>query len=411
MNAMTSQPISCRPSEPPLKGPSRGERLWAECFIVALLFFALWGPRQSFAAPVNSAESRLEAIRNQLIEEATKARTRVRSLAWIDEQGRLHEAARFTSDVKVRGVRVNDYLSPDTSGTPGKDQAKKPGAVQAVPTPADEACSEDRRSHQRHALFRLLPSVSGGFFNEGSMSQLSQSFGQELIGLLAAETGWSLTKAEGIALEPPADSYQRHLMHRIRDEAPHLLTVQFRDLGAIAKPGVNRQGILDQALVGLGLVEVPVRGRVEMQVELSERSSGQPLFTRRLQFDMEFSAKGYLDEPRAVLAEPSLAKASLAKLQKEFREFMGCDRPEYPVIERRSKDELLVNGGGRLGLKIGEQVLVSKAGQLPKRILETGVASNLALAEVVSVVEDRAVVKVIAGPKPSSIEQLVISPL
>jgi len=39
------------------------------------------------------------------------------------------------------------------------------------------------------------------------------------------------------------------------------------------------------------------------------------------------------------------------------------------------------------------------------------VASNLDLAEVVSVVEDRAVVKVIAGPKPVSIEQLVISPL
>jgi len=60
---------------------------------------------------------------------------------------------------------------------------------------------------------------------------------------------------------------------------------------------------------------------------------------------------------------------------------------------------------------MGEQLLVSKSGQLPKRILEAGVASGLALAEVVSVVEDRAVVKVIAGPKPTTIEQLVVSPL
>ena len=90
---------------------------------------------------------------------------------------------------------------------------------------------------------------------------------------------------------------------------------------------------------------------------------------------------------------------------------MSCEKPEYPVIERRTNGDLLVNGGSRLGLKMGEQVLISKMGQLPKRILEAGVASNLALAEVVSVVEDRAVVKVIAGPKPASIEQLVISPL
>lgn len=361
-----------------------------------------------------SSEARLEEIRAQLIEAATAARTRVRSIAWIDEQGRLHEGARFTSDVKVRGVRVNSYLPPDAGpgSAPGEPRDFRRGSVTAQPTSQEEACKEDLRSHQRHALFRLLPPVAGGYFNEGAISQLSQSFGQELIGLLAAETGWSLTKAEGAALDPPSDAYQRLLMHRIRDEAPHLLTVQLLDEGAIAMPGAQPSGLIDQALSGLGLLDSPaLRGRLGIQVDLVERSSGKSIFARRLLIEVELQAAGYLDAPRAVLVDPALTKAALGKLQRDFREFMSCEKPEYPVIERRANGDLLVNGGSRLGLKMGEQVLISKMGQLPKRILEAGVASNLALAEVVSVVEDRAVVKVIAGPKPASIEQLVISPL
>ncbi|MFZ9984000.1 MAG: hypothetical protein ACO3E2_05380, partial [Burkholderiaceae bacterium] len=38
---------------------------------------------KSASGPI-SAEARLEAIRAELIEAATKARTRVRSVAWID---------------------------------------------------------------------------------------------------------------------------------------------------------------------------------------------------------------------------------------------------------------------------------------------------------------------------------------
>ena len=57
------------------------------------------------AATKAQPEARLESIRADLIEAATKARTRVRSVAWVDENGSLQEATRFTSDVQVRGVR------------------------------------------------------------------------------------------------------------------------------------------------------------------------------------------------------------------------------------------------------------------------------------------------------------------
>jgi hypothetical protein len=351
-----------------------------------------------------SAEARLESIRAELIEAATKARTRVRSVAWIDDQGSLQEATRFTSDVQVRGVRgvrVNSYLDPQV------DMGRE---LEGVPTPSAEACAEDMGNHRRHALFRVLSGVSGPFLSNAQVSQLSQSFGQELVSLLAAETGWSLTVAKSSSYEGQTMSrYEEALIRRIQDEAPHVVTVQLQDLGPL--PPLDR-GVFTESLTVIGLSQPPLeQGLLGLTVVLSDRATGQSVFARQVRLALTRKPKGYLDAPEVQLAEPEIAKTALGGLQRDFRQHMACDKPEYPVIERQPSGELVINGGARVGLRAGEQLLLTRSGQMPKRILESGVAAGLALAEVVSVVEDRAVVKVIAGPRPASLEQLVVSPL
>ncbi|MGA0898468.1 MAG: hypothetical protein ACO3QL_05930 [Burkholderiaceae bacterium] len=358
---------------------------------------------KSASGPI-SAEARLEAIRAELIEAATKARTRVRSVAWIDANGSLQEAARFTSDVQVRGVkgvRVNSYLAPQVNMGPD---------LEALPTPSAEACAEDMGNHRRHALFRVLPGVPGPFLSNAQIAQFSQSFGQELVSLLAAETGWSLTVAKSSSYEGQTMSrYEEALIRRIQDEAPHVVTVQLQDLGPL--PPLDR-GVFTESLTVIGLSQPPLeQGLLGLTVVLSDRATGQSVFARQVRLALTRKPKGYLDAPEVQLAEPHIAKTALEGLQRDFRQHMACDKPEYPVIERQPNGELVINGGARVGLRAGEQLLLMRSGQLPKRILETGVAAGLALAEVVSVVEDRAVVKVIAGPRPASLEQLVVSPL
>ncbi|MEY3095824.1 MAG: hypothetical protein RIR74_916 [Pseudomonadota bacterium] len=358
---------------------------------------------KSASGPI-SAEARLEAIRAELIEAATKARTRVRSVAWIDANGSLQEAARFTSDVQVRGVRgvrVNSYLAPQVDMGPD---------LEALPTPSAEACAEDMGNHRRHALFRVLPGVPGPFLSNAQIAQFSQSFGQELVSLLAAETGWSLTVAKSSSYEGQTMSrYEEALIRRIQDEAPHVVTVQLQDLGPL--PPLDR-GVFTESLTVIGLSQPPLeQGLLGLTVVLSDRATGQSVFARQVRLALTRKPKGYLDAPEVQLAEPHIAKTALEGLQRDFRQHMACDKPEYPVIERQPNGELVINGGARVGLRAGEQLLLMRSGQLPKRILETGVAAGLALAEVVSVVEDRAVVKVIAGPRPASLEQLVVSPL
>ena len=350
------------------------------------------------------AEARLEAIRAELIEAATKARTRVRSISWIDDQGSLQEATRFTSDVQVRGVRgvrVNNYLAPQV------DMGRE---LEALPTPSAEACAEDMGNHRRHALFRVLPGVPGPFLSNAQIAQFSQSFGQELVSLLAAETGWSLTVARSQAYSGQTMSrYEESLVRRIQDEAPHVVTVQLQDLGPLPP---QPRGLAAESLTAIGLTQPPPeQGLLGLTVVLSDRVTGQSVFARQVRLALARKPKGYLDAPEVQLAEPEIAKTALGGLQRDFRQHMACDKPEYPVIERQPSGELVINGGARVGLRAGEQLLLTRAGQMPKRILESGVAAGLALAEVVSVVEDRAVVKVIAGPRPASLEQLVVSPL
>jgi hypothetical protein len=116
---------------------------------------------------------------------------------------------------------------------------------------------------------------------------------------------------------------------------------------------------------------------------------------------------GYLDAPRAVVADVAQAQRALESLQQGLRTGMGCTVPEYPVLERQAEGRFLLNGGRRLGLAVGSQVLLSAPAQIPEKILQPEVAASLMLAVVESVEQDRALVRRVAGPAPTTSGALV----
>ena len=60
------------------------------------------------AADLN-AEERLQAIRSALVEAAMKSNTRVSSTSWMDAQGSMRELNRFSSEIKLRELQVQQY--------------------------------------------------------------------------------------------------------------------------------------------------------------------------------------------------------------------------------------------------------------------------------------------------------------
>ena len=57
-----------------------------------------------------SAEARLEAAKNAMVDHALSQPTRIHSAAWVDENGVLHEQNRFQATGKIRGIRMPSYL-------------------------------------------------------------------------------------------------------------------------------------------------------------------------------------------------------------------------------------------------------------------------------------------------------------
>ena len=59
----------------------------------------------------------------------------------------------------------------------------------------------------------------------------------------------------------------------------------------------------------------------------------------------------------------------------------------------------VINGGQVAGLAIGDQLLLMNREFLPERILEPDSAQHLALVEVVSVDNGKAIIRKLAGPR------------
>ena len=66
-----------------------------------------------------TAEERLDAIRQSLVQRSLEGPTQVRSTQWVDGNGALRESNSFVTGMEVRGVRILAY---------GRDMDKQPTA-------------------------------------------------------------------------------------------------------------------------------------------------------------------------------------------------------------------------------------------------------------------------------------------
>ena len=72
---------------------------------------AVWS-QEEIGALTNDAEASadLSAFKQRALDAAFQSGARVKGVAYIDDQGRLHERAMFSSEANVRGVQVESYL-------------------------------------------------------------------------------------------------------------------------------------------------------------------------------------------------------------------------------------------------------------------------------------------------------------
>ncbi len=310
------------------------------------------------AVELAAHERDLQAIRNALVETAVAAPVRVQSFDWIDSQGRLHEESQFTSDARVRGVRVQAYLDDPNAPPPPAPQVMVD--AEALPTGVGRrAASDPAQCLARNGRWRqgLQVDVVAADGPGGQLLPEAARIAQTLVPQLTAagreSRRWVVTPRP----YQPATSYERALLGREADTADWLARIVLL-----------------------------TRGSGQIEAELHLMPQGHAGTARKL-----------------VLPLPPLQASSVTWAQR-MAEWVGaldqataCDPLWFAV--RGDGGQLRLREGGAHGLQVGDRLLLVQRQHLAGRLLEPGAVRSMALLEVES---GGGALRWLAGPRPAN---------
>jgi len=370
-------------------------------FGLALAGMLLTGQRL-MAADALSAEERLAAVRQSLLQAALEAPTKVVATSWIDEQGALREMNSFRNGMQVRGVRIVSY-ERDAKGEPSAavqwdkvaDVADKAPPVCPPPSdrfkhlvtlqwdmPSNLAADERRMLESLRTLvgerFRASASAAGQWKLRDMLPEPQGAYARALLGEANPAATWSATIR--LIQEPPA----------IVQAPPKTST----DLNAFA---VRVPGWFSGSSSPQFYWDNAPRLSVRMELVLRERDAIRPAFARTLHFDLLSEQAGFspvqLSEATRIALGPQIAH-----LADSVGSLLAC-RAFNPQVTLTEGTQFQIDAGAASGVQVGDEWVLVNGQQIPQRSLDAGVIAQTVLARVSSVTEGSARLQWLAGPQ------------
>ena len=372
-------------------------------FLPVLLSLSLAGASLSaFAAepPLpTDPRKRLEALQHALIDAAMASQTRVRSAAWVDNSGQLHENTRITSDMKVRGVRVLTHL---------QNEGGMAGAIVSDSTRAtrtDEACQATEQRYRREATLETAMRIASVGTERYDWTMLLSQVRARFVSQTAVSRKWSLTSPTRM----PEQTYERLLTGVQPDQMPYQMLLELLPSGALgvepmrlARDRASGPARATRAVINYLSDEPPRRDPIPFVIRLSviERSSQVLMWQDTVPlFYPESEIKSTSQPlPPGLLSELDRV---LHKWHDRLDNSFGCKPQQFNVLQENANG-WTINGGQTAGLSIGDQLLLINREHLPARILEADSGQHMALVEVIGIKSGSALIKKLAGPKDMS---------
>jgi hypothetical protein len=338
---------------------------------------------------------RLEALQHALVAAAMDSQTRVRTAAWVDSTGKLHENTRITSDMKVRGVRVQSYVNAE-DGPSAAIVAESRGA-----TPSEEICKANVQRYRREATLETALRIATSGADRYRWVMLMEQTRSRLTARASNSRMWQIAPATSL----PSTTYDRMLTGAVPDISPYHMVIEMLPAGALAIEPVRPKQTMRQksaqmvkAVANYVTDEAPRSEPVPFVIRLSvyERSNQRLLWQDAVpMFFPEAELRSTSQPlPPGLLSELDLV---LDRWQQSMANNFSC-RPQQFNVLQETPQGWVINGGAVAGLSSGDQLLLMNREHLPARILEPDSAQHLALVEVVSVAPGRATLRKLAGP-------------
>jgi len=368
---------------------------------LAVVGALLTGPRV-MAAEVLSAEERLAAVRQSLLQAALEAPTQVVSTSWIDGEGVLREMNSFRNGMQVRGVRIVSY-ERDAKGEPSAALQWDKVADAADKAPAVCAPASDRFKH----LVMLRWDVPTN---------------------LPADQLWMLESLRALVNERLRASARTGGQWRLRDRLPEPEGAYHRALLGEANPASNWGATVRMTLVPPVVAQAPSkpaadpnavavrvpgwfsgsgspqlywdsapRLSVRLELSLQERDVARPAFQRTLHIDLLSEQSGFgpvqLSDATRIALGPQLTY-----LADSVGTALAC-RAFNPRVTLAEGPQFHIDAGSASGVQVGDEWILVNSQQIPQRSLDAGVIAQTVLARVASVSEGSAQLQWLAGPQ------------
>lgn len=348
--------------------------------LLAFLFVTVW--TANCTAQTLSAEERLAAIRNSLVEVALQGSIQVQSTAWIDAKGALQEASSFRSGMQVRGVRVSGY-ERDAQGEPRADvqidsqAALTNRASESVPSPQN--CLDNARTGRLQHLVALQWSVPTTWGTDElplleSARTLLTGYWQQVA---SDSKVWRLIEPKDNPEDRDRSAYESALLGSGVDHTPWRLKLMLQP--------VTRGQRRDAQPISVRLV-----------ASLSAQDQAQPILQTSVALTLQ-GERGNWGMPRLDETTQYLLRQQLDAWAQALKQNLAC-QAVLPQVTRNSDTDIRINAGSAAGVRRGDEWLLVDDRQFPGKLLEAGVAAQSVLARVKSVAEHQAQLELLAGP-------------
>jgi hypothetical protein len=320
-----------------------------------------------------TAEQRLTALRQSLLQTAMEGPTEVKTTQWIDQTGALRESSSFTSGMVVRGVRVLN--EPSTNGAE-KVQLKE---KQAVVEKTCERSGHERASPWHHVTLDVAISPHLGATNRFTAQQITRELRQQIHHRTAQSPNWRVSDKVTYA-----NPYEKALLTQGEQNLPWRLNV----------------------LVALDPQSTPVNPTYVLRWEVSHRQDRALLLSQQHWVTLPPTGGGVAGLDPVVSAQ---IQAVVETFHRAMETQLSCVPPQFEAQLDQGKT-LRINAGHLSGLRLGDVLVVADRQKIPARILEPGSLEGVTLAEVRAVYAYSAELKTIAGVVPKGAAQWVAVP-
>ena len=367
-------------------------------------------PEQKLKA---SAEQKLAAIKQALVDLALDTDLRLSSTAFLDTMGVLHESSLLSTSSAISGVSVRDIKRAN-----GMDIAQVDARIRPGPS-----CPGARPNNRREATVRIGRNVT----NADPKKRIGDHYLQELNTLTEEALIWALIGSEdwSIKSENHYDSaYDRFLSGTSADNVRYRFDIVLRAEHAEHQEFANMPtstaieseaifaGLFygaDMAYNGIARVaeNIPAlnyskpwpKQKLSYELILIDREQAVPLWRKKLPLEYPAVPRGYLKSGMPEPLQKALADVT-ANFIAEVTDFMECEEEFYKLRPvPGSADSVRINAGAVAGISVGDQFLISADKNILNESLSLEGLAGLGLAKVGSVTAHAAILTYVAGPE------------